>query len=269
MSGTGESLLTTTTIHSFKGGTGKSLLAVALAYALSEQGKKVLVVDGDYFAPCLDAFFPNDDGTSPFTEYLRGEARFEDVTARTEFENLWVSYSPTPSFSQEILQADAKTHGKYLKRMLAGFKTAHKDLGFDDVVIDNSSGISLPALNFLSSSQKSFLVIRPVRYGVESTYNLINAIYRKLRYTGSKSVRKDFLVWNQVPIQPGSKLEPRIKRYLDYWTEKFAEVGIMQGPAIPYIFDVVASMIAESTFDVPKLTGFIGEYVDQLAALLK
>jgi MinD-like ATPase involved in chromosome partitioning or flagellar assembly len=236
---------------------------------LSERGKKVLVVDGDYFAPCLDSFFPDDEGILPFTDYLRGETKFEDVVARTGFGGLWVSYAPAPSFSQEILQAGAKTHGKYLKRILAGFKTAHSDLGFDEIVIDNSSGISLPALNFLSSSQKSFLVIRPVRYGVESTYNLINAIYRKLRYTGSKSVRKDFLVWNQVPIQAGSSLEPRIKRYLDYWTDKFADVGIMQGPTIPYIFDVVASMIAESTFDVPRLTGFIGDYVEDLADLLE
>ncbi|MFW9933573.1 MAG: hypothetical protein ACFFDR_13060, partial [Candidatus Thorarchaeota archaeon] len=159
-------------------------------------------------------------------------------------------------------------HGKYLKQILAGIKTAKSEMGFDEIVIDNSSGISLAAINFLSCSTRSVLVIRPVRYGVESTFNIINAIYRKLKYSGAGSVRKDFLLWNQVPIQDGTVLEPRIKKYLDYWTQKFAEADIAPGPTIPYIFDVVASMIAESTLDLPKLTGFVENHIQQLAALL-
>ncbi|MDF1537926.1 MAG: hypothetical protein P1Q69_03390 [Candidatus Thorarchaeota archaeon] len=176
--------------------------------------------------------------------------------------------APTPDFSQEILQADAKTHGKYLRRIIEGFRTAHIIHGFDEILIDNSSGISLAAINFLSASDKSVLVIRPVRYGVETTYHLISQIYRKLKYTTSGEVRKDFLVWNQVPIQDGSVLEPRIKKYLDYWTEKFADASIHPGPTVPYMFDVVASMIAESTLDLPKITGFLTEHVEELSALL-
>lgn len=260
--------MTVTTIHSFKGGTGKSLIAVVLGYYLSRQGKKVLLIDGDYYAPCFDTFFPNKKSLQPFTDFLASKANIEDVVSESQYENLYVSYAPTPSFSQEILQADAKTHGRYLKKMIEGFRSARVIHGFDDIVIDNSSGISLAAINFLSASDKSVLVIRPVRYGVETTYQLISQIYRKLKYTTSGEIRKDFLVWNQVPIQEGSALEPRIKKYLDYWTKKFADASIQRGPTIPYMFDVVASMIAESTLDLPKLNGFLTEYVEELSALL-
>ncbi|MBN2230714.1 MAG: AAA family ATPase, partial [Candidatus Thorarchaeota archaeon] len=264
----GDISMATITIHSFKGGTGKSLIAAALGYHMSEQGRKVLLIDGDYYAPCFDTFFPQKKDGQPFTSFLAGKAAFKDVVHPSQYKNLYVSYAPTPDFSQEILQADAKTHGRYLKQILAGIKTAKNDMEFDEIIIDNSSGISLAAINFLSCSTRSVLVIRPVRYGVETTFNIINAIYRKLKYSGSGSVRKDFLVWNQVPIQEGSVLEPRIKKYLDYWTDKFAAADIAPGPTIPYIFDIVASMIAESTMDLPKLTEFLEEHIKTLSALV-
>ncbi len=260
--------MTTTTIQSFKGGTGKSLVAMVLGYHLSKQGKKVLLVDGDYYAPCFDTFFPKNKDTHPFTSYLSSKSEFKDVVSETQYDNLYVSYAPTPDFSQEMLVADARTHGKYLKRILGGFKTAHTEMGFDEIIVDNSSGISLAAINFLSASDKSALIIRPVRYGVETTYHLITQIYRKLKYTNQGSVRKDILVWNQVPIQEGSTLEPRIKKYLDYWTTKFDDAGILKGPAIPYMFDVVASMIAESTLDLPRLTGFLIGYIQEITEIL-
>ncbi|TXT57859.1 MAG: putative Iron-sulfur cluster carrier protein [Candidatus Thorarchaeota archaeon] len=260
--------LTTITVHGFKGGTGKSLIAIALGYLLSKQGKKVLLIDGDYFAPCFDAFFPQNDDVNPFTEYLEEKSKFEEVVAETRFPNLWVSYAPTPSFTQKILQADTKTHGGFLKRIYAGIKIARDDLGFDHIVIDNSSGISLAAINFLTCSNQSLLVIRPVRYGVESTYNLISAIYRKLRYADSKSVRRDFLVWNQVPTDEESIINPDIERYLNHWTDKFSEAGIQLGSRIPYISEVVTSMIVDSTLDIEKISKPISNYMGNLIKLL-
>jgi MinD-like ATPase involved in chromosome partitioning or flagellar assembly len=256
--------MTTTTVHSFKGGTGKSLLAVTLAYHYSKQGKKVLVIDGDYYAPCLETFFPTKKSVESFTSFLKGDHKFTEVISETNHPNLWVGYAPTPSFGQEILQADVKTHGKYLKRILEGIKTAHEKLGFDEIVIDNSSGISLAAINFLTCSDRSLMVIRPVRYGVETTYDLINTIYRKLKYADPKKSRKDFLVWNQVPVNSDSSTTERIEKYLQYWKDKFSESEITYGTTIPYISDIVAAMIADNPLDLPKLTGLVETHIGEL-----
>ena len=260
--------MTVVTVHSFKGGTGKSLLAVTLGYHLSEQGLKTLVIDGDYGAPCFGTFFPLKGEPTPFTAFLQGDAKLEKVISKTEHDNLWVSYAPKPSFGQEILRADVKTHGKYLKRIMAGMKTAHDELDFDAVVIDNSSGISLQAINFLTCSDKSLMVIRPVRYGVETTYDLIHAIYRKLRFADGKASRQDFLVWNQVPSSSDPSIAPRIEKYMDYWKKKFAEADIGYAASIPYISDVVAAMISDNPLDVPKLTQYLKEHVDAIAKLI-
>jgi MinD-like ATPase involved in chromosome partitioning or flagellar assembly len=45
------------TIHSYKGGTGKSYLAVNLATLYAMQGKKVCLLDLDFRAPTLHMVF--------------------------------------------------------------------------------------------------------------------------------------------------------------------------------------------------------------------
>jgi MinD-like ATPase involved in chromosome partitioning or flagellar assembly len=256
--------MTTITVHSFKGGTGKSLIAVALAYSMSREGKKVLLIDGDYFAPCLETYFPPKGRPRPFTSFLEGECNLEKTVSKTGFTNLYVSYAPPPTFSEEILRADVGTHGRYLKRILEATELAHNELGFDNIIIDNSSGISLPSINQLSCSNKSVIVIRPVRYGVESTYQLSRAIYKKLRYADSKSVRQDYLVWNQVPTLEDLSFDSKIEAYLRQWTQKFDEADIVHGTTIPYMSKVVTAMIGETTLDLPKIAKSISNYIEEL-----
>ena len=256
--------MTTITVHSFKGGTGKSLIAVALAYSMSREGKKILLIDGDYFAPCLETYFPPKGRRRPFMSFLEGECNLEKTVSKTGFANLHVSYAPAPTFSEGILRADVSAHGRYLKRMLEAAELAHNELGFDDMIIDNSSGISIPSINQLSCSGKSVIVIRPVRYGVESTYELSRAIYKKLRYADSKSVRQDYIVWNQVPTLEDLSFDPKIEAYLQKWTQKFTKAGIVHGTTIPYMSKVVTAMIGDTTLDLPKIAESIRNYIEEL-----
>ena len=256
--------MTTITVHSFKGGTGKSLISVALAHSFSKDGEKVLLVDGDYGAPCLESFFPKRGKSKPFPDFLKAKAKLKEVVSETIFPNLYVSYAPPPSFGEEIIRADVATHGRYLKRLHEGIDVARKDMDFQRIVIDNSSGISLPAINHLSCSDMSVITLRPVRYGVESTYSLIDTIYKKLRYLDSGEVRQDFLLWNQVPTNKDSMIDPRVGDYLAHWTEKFKEAGISYGGTIPYISEVVTAMIADISEDLPTIVHQIGNYIDDL-----
>ena len=60
-------------VHSYKGGTGKTLLAVNLASTFAKQGKKVCLFDLDFRAPSLFAILNtptaecwlNDTSTEP------------------------------------------------------------------------------------------------------------------------------------------------------------------------------------------------------------
>ncbi|TFG30294.1 hypothetical protein EU527_14665 [Candidatus Thorarchaeota archaeon] len=256
--------MTTITIHSFKGGTGKSLIAVGLAHSYSKDGERVLLIDGDYGAPCLDSFFPPKEKKKPFPDFLKGKAKLKEVVSETVFRDLFVSYAPAPNFGEEILRADVATHGRYLKKLLEGISIAKGDMGFDKIVIDNSNGVTLPAINHLSSSNLSVIVLRPVRYGAESTYSLIDTIYKKLRYVDSGSTRRDFIVWNQVPTNEDSSFDPRVEEYLNYWIQKFKDSEIMHAATIPYISAVVTAMITDIAQDLPVLVNLIQPYIEEV-----
>ena len=261
--------MTTITVHSFKGGTGKSLIAVLLAYEYSKMGMNVLIIDGDYYAPCLSTYFPKKKEGKPFTTYLVGEADIEDTISKTKHKNLFVSYAPSPDFSEAILQADVHTHGQYLKRILLGRDILLKEHGFDCIVFDNSSGVSIPSINQLSCSNKSVIIIRPVRYGIEAVYERLTAIYQKLRYVDSEIPRKDLFVWNQVPTLEDHTIEKRIMDYLNHWKEKFEESWVYHGTTIPYNSKVVSSMVGNQSIDISYLNTLLSDNITEIITALE
>ncbi len=256
--------MTTLTLHSIKGGSGKSLIAVLSAYELSRRGKKVLLIDGDYNAPCLDSFFPPKGDENPFTSFLSGGSDLRQVIYKTGFTNLFVSYAPSPDLRQEVLRADVRTNGMYLKRILEGLEVAHDKLGFNTIIFDNSSGISLPAINQLSCSNKSIIVLRPVRYGIESTYFQLETIYRKLRYASISSPRNDIIVWNQVPQKVNDAAGSKLAEYLEYWSAQFNKAGIKLGTSIPYMDEVAVAMMGLGELDVPELARILHDHFSPL-----
>lgn len=253
-------------VHSFRGGTGKSLLASTLAYKYSkEHSKKVLLIDGDYGAPCLDSYFPVIDKKIPFTDYLQKDIELTEVISETSYDNLFVSYAPKPSFGVEILKADSKTHGKYLKKMIKAFKEAQGELGFDEIIIDASSGMTLTAINQFASSDCSISVIGPAKYGINISYELLKIIFNKLgnfsSVSGSK--RKDILVWNLVPLD-SEKQDTKIINYLDGWNNKFNEVNLKHVSTIPYMRKIMIEMIIEDSINVKEVSSLINPYLNEI-----
>jgi len=55
------------TFHSFKGGVGRTLHAIALSIALNKKGKKILLIDADLEAPGLSWIFPSRIPNSPMS----------------------------------------------------------------------------------------------------------------------------------------------------------------------------------------------------------
>ena len=70
-------------IHSYRGGTGKSNLSANLATAVALTGKRVGVVDTDIQSPGIHILFGLDDKqiTRTLNDYLYGRCRIEDTAA--------------------------------------------------------------------------------------------------------------------------------------------------------------------------------------------
>jgi MinD-like ATPase involved in chromosome partitioning or flagellar assembly len=58
--------------HSYKGGTGKTLLSINLAATYAKMNKSVCLFDLDFRAPSLHAAFASDDVECWLNEYLNG-----------------------------------------------------------------------------------------------------------------------------------------------------------------------------------------------------
>ena len=252
--------MTTITVHSFKSGAGKSLLSVMLAHEYSKLGQKVLLIDGDYSAPSLDSFFPYKAKVRAFTSFLQGKHNLKDCIFDTGESNLSMCHAPNPDFREEILHADSRVHSKYLKKMLEGIDQAKNDFGFDKIIIDNLSGSSLAAINQLTCSDKSLVVLRPVSYDVEAAYEQARAVYRTLRNFEDKSEREDYLVWNQVPTLEYGSFEGRIEKYIQTWNEKFNDLGILYGAHIPYMSDIASGMISDETLDPADFSEMLKQF---------
>ena len=68
-------------IHSYRGGTGKSNLAANLATAVALQGKRVAVVDTDIQSPGIHNIFDLDEEkiSKTLNDYLWGRSLIEDT----------------------------------------------------------------------------------------------------------------------------------------------------------------------------------------------
>ena len=79
---------TIVSIHSYRGGTGKSSLTANLASSLVQQGRRVAVVDSDIQSPGLHVLFGMDPQQMDLTlnDYLHGRCSIEqaayDVTSK-------------------------------------------------------------------------------------------------------------------------------------------------------------------------------------------
>jgi MinD-like ATPase involved in chromosome partitioning or flagellar assembly len=66
-------------VHSYKGGTGKTLMSVNLAATFAKQGKKVAIFDLDFRAPSLFAILKAENAETWFNDYLNNTSEINKV----------------------------------------------------------------------------------------------------------------------------------------------------------------------------------------------
>jgi capsular exopolysaccharide synthesis family protein len=104
---------------------GKTTSAIALAVALSQMGKRVLLVDGDMRNPSLHRAFHTDHNVG-LSNVLSSDTDPITVTRKTEFKNLYlITGGPLPPNPAELLS------GPGLARLLSPTSS-----NFDHIVID-------------------------------------------------------------------------------------------------------------------------------------
>lgn len=159
-------MTTTIAIHSFRRGTGKSMVAANLAVLLADSGQRVGLVDASLQSPSLHLFFGlrDLDRRPTLNDYLAGRCELDmaliDVTTRVNPPPMgMIALLPASGEADKILEA---LRGSYRAEALSeGLGLLADDLALDVVIVDTPAGLSEETLLTISAADRLLLLLRP------------------------------------------------------------------------------------------------------------
>ncbi|MEM9907580.1 MAG: MinD/ParA family protein [Cyanobacteria bacterium P01_D01_bin.44] len=186
-------------IHSYRGGTGKSNFTANLAVTIAAQGYRVGVVDTDVPSPGIHNLFDleSEQIDKTLNNFLWGEISIEaaayDVTSNTGIDsNGKVFLIPSSVKADDI--ARILKDGYDVKLMNEGFRGLVKALELDYLLIDTHPGLSKETFLSIAISHVLLLILRPDKQDYQGTAVTID-VARQLK------VRKMLLAINKVHSQ--------------------------------------------------------------------
>jgi MinD-like ATPase involved in chromosome partitioning or flagellar assembly len=161
-------------IHSFRGGTGKSNTTANIAGILASQGKRVGVVDTDIQSPGIHVLFGMDESKikHSLNEYLWGKCSIEDAAHDVTNNNgLKVSVKifliPSSIKVGEITRV--LREGYDVDLLNEGFRHVSEAMKLDVLLIDTHPGLNEETLLSLAISDALVIIMRPDQQDFQGT----------------------------------------------------------------------------------------------------
>ncbi len=218
-------------ILSYRGGSGKSLLALQLSFFLNEHVDTVLL-EADFLAPNLHHVFSESEimnSSCTWNDYLLGKCGIEEPIIRVPVnENVLRAVFTRPDDENILSTIQDKKFWKTIasRRVIDFFNMMKKQK--KSVIVDNQSGF------FLSTAVHSFfsdfvlIVVRPSIHDVKGTYHYVKALGQPF-----------YLVWNHV-------IEG-LEEYIEEWTEMFSRLKSFRGCLAKIPFDAETARVRWTT----------------------
>ncbi len=156
-------------ITSGKGGVGKSNLAVNMAIAYAQQGKKVILIDGDLGMANVNVLM-NIVPQYNLMQVINRQKRMQEIITETEFGIKFIAgangFSKIANLSVEELDYFAKQFSQ---------------LGNADIIIiDTGAGIANNVLQFVAAADEVYVVTTPEPTAITDAYGIIKIITTEL-----------------------------------------------------------------------------------------
>ncbi|GAB4420691.1 MAG: MinD/ParA family protein [Anaerolineales bacterium] len=171
-------------VHSFRGGTGKSNTTANLAALLAMEGKRVGVVDTDIQSPGIHILFGLDENEmgNSLNDYLWGKCEIkecaQDVTGRLGAEvKGQVFLIPSSIKAGEI--ARILREGYDVGLLTDGFRELGEKLNLDYLLIDTHPGLNEETLLSIAISHALVIIMRPDSQDYQGTIVTVD-VARKL-----------------------------------------------------------------------------------------
>ncbi len=170
-------------IHSYKGGTGKTLLSVNLAASYAKRGKKVCLMDLDFRAPSLHAVFKNQNSEYWLNDYLNGICEIDKVLidVSKDYGNggklLVALANPSTEAIRDMTAKDRKWEMKALGKLLSLRSSLLNDSGLDYIIFDTSPGLQYSSINAIVSADVALVVTSLDASDIKGTQRMTKELY--------------------------------------------------------------------------------------------
>lgn len=172
-------------VHSFKGGTGKSLVASNLASLYAIKGYDACLLGMDLRAPSLHAIFRVGRVKWWLNDYLDGRCGPEEVLTDASAKVgsrarlLVAPANPSPSAIKEVMAKPVRWEREALGRLLDFIKWAG-GAGLQRCVIDTGPGYLYSSINAIAASDLVVLVVTSDEADLEGARQMAGELYRPL-----------------------------------------------------------------------------------------
>ncbi len=184
-------------VHSFRGGTGKSNTTANVAVLMAVEGKRVGVIDTDIQSPGIHVLFGMDERHIKYSlnDYLWGKCEIEEASYDV------TSYLKTPIKGKVFLIPSSIKAGEIARVLREGYDIGLLNDGFQDLidklnldvlVIDTHPGLNEETLLSIAISDVLAIILRPDQQDYQGTGVTVE-VARKL------DVPNMVLVVNKVP----------------------------------------------------------------------
>jgi MinD-like ATPase involved in chromosome partitioning or flagellar assembly len=184
-------------VHSFRGGTGKSNTTANLATLLAAAGQRIGVIDADIQSPGIHILFGLDEGEMRYSlnDYLWGDCRIEQAAHE-------VTPDLDPTIPGQVFLIPSSIKAGEIARVLRegydvsmlndGFHELIETLSLDVLMIDTHPGLNEETLLSIAISDVLAIVLRPDQQDYQGTGVTVE-VARKL------DVPRLLLIVNKVP----------------------------------------------------------------------
>lgn len=169
------------TVHSFKGGTGKTNIIADLSFAFASAGYKVGVVDSDMAHPSLHIIYglgAQDKQPHPtLTEFLLGRCKATDIVH--DISNMYdlkgKLYLIPSNLNEEIITKIVR-EGFEIGHLFRGLRDIAKTKNLDFLLIDTKPGLDERTMLLFAMTDALLIIMRNDEADIRGTMELLKII---------------------------------------------------------------------------------------------